>query len=54
MIDGKAMSGAGTSTSDFDWSGRSNGKNVDKPLASISPSDIVSMDVLKDASDKAI
>ncbi len=54
IIDGIPMSGAGTSTSGFDWSGGSNGQNVVNPLASISPSDIVSMDVLKDASATAI
>ena len=54
IIDGIPMSGAGTSTAGFDWSGGSNGQNVVNPLASIAPSDIVSMDVLKDASATAI
>jgi TonB-linked SusC/RagA family outer membrane protein len=54
VIDGIPMSGAGTSTSGFDWSGGSNGQNVVNPLASIAPGDIVSMDVLKDASATAI
>lgn len=54
IIDGIPMSGAGTSTAGFEWSGGSNGQNVVNPLASIAPSDIVSMDVLKDASATAI
>lgn len=54
IIDGIPVSGAGTSTAGFDWSGGSNGQNVVNPLASISPSDILSMDVLKDASAAAI
>ncbi len=54
VIDGIPMSGAGTATSGFSWSGGSNGQNVANPLASIAPSDIVSMDVLKDASATAI
>lgn len=54
IIDGIPMSGEGTSTAGFEWSGGSNGQNVVNPLASISPSDIVSMSVLKDASATAI
>ncbi len=54
VIDGIPMSGAGVSTVGFSWSGGSNGQNVVNPLASIAPSDIVSMDILKDASATAI
>lgn len=54
VIDGIPVSGAGTETAGFSWSGGSNGQNVVNPLASISPSDIVSMTVLKDASSTAI
>ncbi|MDR0833944.1 MAG: TonB-dependent receptor [Candidatus Symbiothrix sp.] len=54
IIDGIPVSGAGASSAGFDWSGGSNGQNMVNPLASIAPSDIVSMDVLKDASATAI
>jgi TonB-linked SusC/RagA family outer membrane protein len=54
IIDGIPVSGSGTSSAGFDWSGGSNGQNKVNPLASIAPSDIVSMDVLKDASATAI
>lgn len=54
IIDGIPMSGEGTTASGFDWSGGSNGQKLVNPLASIAPSDIVSMDVLKDASATAI
>lgn len=54
IIDGIPVSGAGTETAGFDWSGGSNGQNIVNPLASIAPSDIVSLDVLKDASATAI
>ncbi|MDR1654278.1 MAG: TonB-dependent receptor [Prevotellaceae bacterium] len=54
VIDGIPMSGAGTTTAGFNWGGGSNGQNIVNPLASIAPSDIVSIDVLKDASATAI
>ncbi|MBL4561262.1 MAG: TonB-dependent receptor [Labilibaculum sp.] len=54
IIDGIPVSGAGTTTAGFNWSGGSNGQNIVNPLASIAPSDIVSLDVLKDASATAI
>jgi TonB-dependent starch-binding outer membrane protein SusC len=54
VIDGVQMSGAGSSIAGFDWAGGSNGQNKVNPLAAISPSDIVSIDVLKDASACAI
>lgn len=54
IIDGIPVSGAGQSISGFDWSGGSNGQSVVNPLSAIAPSDIVSIDVLKDASATAI
>jgi TonB-linked SusC/RagA family outer membrane protein len=54
IIDGIPVSGSGAAIAGFDWSGGSNGQNMVNPLASIAPSDIVSMDVLKDASATAI
>ncbi|KAA6300681.1 MAG: TonB-dependent receptor SusC [Candidatus Ordinivivax streblomastigis] len=54
IIDGIPVSGLGASTAGFEWSGGSNGQNKVNPLSSIAPSDIVSMDVLKDASATAI
>ncbi|WP_255495254.1 TonB-dependent receptor plug domain-containing protein [Dysgonomonas sp. 521] len=54
VIDGIPMSGIGTETAGFSWSGGSNGQNMVNPLSAIAPSDIVSIDVLKDASASAI
>ncbi|VBB44724.1 TonB-dependent receptor [uncultured Paludibacter sp.] len=54
VVDGIPMSGSGTSVAGFDWSGGSNGQNKVNPLAFLNPSDILSMDVLKDASATAI
>lgn len=54
VIDGIPVSGAGTTIQGFDWAGGSNGQNRVNPLSTISPSDIVSIDVLKDASAAAI
>lgn len=54
VIDGVPMGGAGVSTVGFSWSGGSNGQNMVNPLAAIAPSDILSIDVLKDASAAAI
>ncbi len=54
IIDGIPVSGEGTETSGFDWSGGSNGQDFVNPLSSIAPGDIVSIDVLKDASATAI
>jgi TonB-linked SusC/RagA family outer membrane protein len=55
VIDGIQMSGAASSIGGFDWAGGTNGQsNVANPLAAIAPSDIVSIDVLKDASATAI
>ncbi|MDE6772482.1 MAG: TonB-dependent receptor plug domain-containing protein, partial [Muribaculaceae bacterium] len=49
VIDGVPMSGS-NSVQGFDWMGGSNGQTTVNPLAAIAPSDIVSIDVLKDAS----
>ena len=54
IIDGVPVSGSGTDIGGFDWAGGSNGQTKVNPLATISPQDIVSMDVLKDASACAI
>lgn len=54
VIDGVPMSGSGTTIGGFDWAGGSNGQNRVNPLAAISPSDIISINVLKDASASAI
>lgn len=53
IIDGVPMSGS-TSIGGFEWMGGTNGQTTVNPLASIAPSDIVSIDVLKDASACAI
>ncbi|MFV0290755.1 MAG: SusC/RagA family TonB-linked outer membrane protein [Mangrovibacterium sp.] len=54
VIDGIPMSGEGGSIGGFSWSGGSGGQTTINPLAGISPNDIISMDVLKDASATAI
>ena len=54
VIDGVPMSGAAGSIGGFDWAGGTNGQTTVNPLAAIAPSDIVSIDVLKDASACAI
>lgn len=54
VIDGIQFQGDGASTSGFDWAGGANGQNTVSPLSTISPSDIESIDVLKDASATAI
>ena len=53
VIDGVPMSGT-NDIGGFDWMGGSNGQTKVNPLAAIAPSDIVSIDVLKDASACAI
>lgn len=53
IIDGVPVSGK-SEIAGFDWAGGGNGQNKVNPLAAISPSDIVSIDVLKDASASAI
>ncbi len=54
VIDGVPMSTSGSEIGGFDWAGGSNGQTKVNPLAAIAPSDIVSIDVLKDASACAI
>lgn len=54
IIDGVPMNNSGNEIGGFDWAGGSNGQTTVNPLAAIAPSDIVSIDVLKDASACAI
>lgn len=54
IIDGVQMSNTANDIGGFDWAGGSNGQTKVNPLAAIAPSDIVSIDVLKDASACAI
>jgi TonB-linked SusC/RagA family outer membrane protein len=54
IIDGIPMSGSGDKIIGFDWAGGTNGQNTINPLSSIAPSDIISIDILKDASATAI
>lgn len=56
IIDGVQMSGAAGTIGGFDWTGDGSAGQTksSNPLAGISPNDIVSMDVLKDASATAI
>ncbi|MGQ1889679.1 SusC/RagA family TonB-linked outer membrane protein [Thermophagus sp. OGC60D27] len=54
IIDGVRFNGDGDEIGGFSWAGGSNGQNKVNPLSTISPSDIISMDVLKDASATAI
>lgn len=54
VIDGIPFNGEGQSIAGFDWAGGANGQNRVNPLASINPADIISIEVLKDASATAI
>lgn len=54
IIDGVQMANTNNTIGGFDWAGGTNGQNKVNPLASIAPSDIVNMTVLKDASACAI
>ncbi|HOY05000.1 MAG TPA: TonB-dependent receptor [Saprospiraceae bacterium] len=54
VIDGIPFQGDGTAVSGFDWAGGANGQNRVNPLSAINPNDIVSIEVLKDASSSAI
>lgn len=54
VIDGLPFGGGGAQTTGFDWAGGANGQNIVNPLAAISPNDIQSIEVLKDASATAI
>ena len=55
VIDGVIIQGGGNSAADFGLGGLGNGKvSTVSPLATINPADIVSMEILKDASATAI
>ena len=54
VVDGIPFSGDGAGTIGFDWAGGSSGQTKVNPLSTISPQDIISIDVLKDASATAI
>jgi TonB-linked SusC/RagA family outer membrane protein len=54
IIDGIPFPGTGATIGGFEWAGGSNGQNVVNPLSTIAPSDIISIDILKDASATAI
>ncbi len=54
VIDGVPMSTSNSTIGGFSWAGGTDGQNTVNPLAAIAPSDIVSIDVLKDASACAI
>lgn len=54
IIDGVQMSNTSNDIGGFSWAGGTDGQTKVNPLASIAPSDIVSIDVLKDASACAI
>lgn len=54
IIDGVRISGSGVDIVGFDWAGGTSGQTKVNPLSSIAPSDIVSIDILKDASACAI
>jgi TonB-linked SusC/RagA family outer membrane protein len=54
VIDGVPMTNSNNTIGGFSWAGGTDGQNVVNPLAAIAPSDIVSIDVLKDASACAI
>ncbi len=54
VIDGIPFQGDGATVAGFDWAGGANGQNRVNPLSTINPNDIVSIEVLKDASASAI
>jgi TonB-linked SusC/RagA family outer membrane protein len=54
VIDGIPFQGDGTAVAGFDWAGGANGQNRVNALSAINPNDIVSIEVLKDASASAI
>lgn len=54
IIDGVPMNTSGSDIGGFDWAGGTNGQTKVNPMAAIAPTDIVSIDVLKDASACAI
>lgn len=54
VIDAIPFQGDGQTIAGFDWMGGANGQNRVNPLSTINPADIVSIEVLKDASATAI
>jgi TonB-linked SusC/RagA family outer membrane protein len=54
VIDGIPFQGDGATVAGFDWAGGANGQNRVNPLSTINPNDIVSIEILKDASASAI
>ena len=54
VIDGIPFQGDGASVAGFDWAGGANGQSTVNPLSTINPNDILTIDVLKDASSTAI
>lgn len=54
VIDGIPFQGDGAEVAGFDWAGGANGQKKVNALSTINPSDIVSLEVLKDASATAI
>lgn len=54
VIDGIPFQGDGNSVAGFDWAGGANGQNRVNPLSTINPNDVLSIEVLKDASATAI
>lgn len=54
VIDAIPFQGDGQVIAGFDWAGGANGQNRVNPLSTINPADIVSIEVLKDASASAI
>jgi TonB-linked SusC/RagA family outer membrane protein len=54
VIDGIPFQGDGVEIAGFDWAGGANGQEIVNPLSTINPNDIVSIEVLKDASASAI
>jgi TonB-linked SusC/RagA family outer membrane protein len=54
VIDGIQFQGDGAQVAGFDWAGGANGQNMVNPFSTINPNDIVSIEILKDASASAI
>ena len=54
VIDGIPFQGDGASVAGFDWAGGAGGQSRVSPLSTINPNDILSIDILKDASATAI
>jgi TonB-linked SusC/RagA family outer membrane protein len=54
VIDGIPFQGDGAQVAGFDWAGGADGQNRVNPLSTINPNDIVSIEILKDASASAI